>query len=123
MMGGLYHKALKNKTNLFNSILRERIQEYPNLGYANLGYKLLYMSEIYSSRYRIFTNQLIKAREKVGLTQVEVAQKLQKPQSYISKIELGERKIDFIELEDLCAIYKVSISYFQTVGRKEENNS
>ena len=56
-----------------------------------------------------------------GLTQLEVATKLNKPQSYISKIELGERKIDFIEMEDLCRIYNLPITNFTTAGGKEEN--
>jgi transcriptional regulator with XRE-family HTH domain len=66
---------------------------------------------------------LIKAREKAGLTQLEVATQLNKPQSYISKIELGERKIDFVELEDLCSVYNLPITSFITMGRKEENKS
>jgi transcriptional regulator with XRE-family HTH domain len=42
------------------------------------------------------------ARLDAGLTQVEVAAKLRVPQSYIAKIEQGERKISFIETLDLC---------------------
>lgn len=47
--------------------------------------------------------KLIKeARLQAGLTQVEVAAKLKVPQSYIAKVEQGERKISFIEVLDLC---------------------
>jgi transcriptional regulator with XRE-family HTH domain len=79
------------------------------------------VSDVYASRYQFLLKQLIKAREKTGLTQLEVATKLNKPQSYISKIELGERKIDFIEMEDLCRIYNLPITNFTTTGGKEEN--
>ncbi len=79
------------------------------------------MSDVYASRYQFLLKQLIKTREKAGLTQLEVATKLNKPQSYISKIELGERKIDFIEMEDLCRIYNLPITNFTTIGGKEEN--
>jgi len=47
--------------------------------------------------------KLIKeARLQAGLTQIEVATKLNVPQSYIAKVEQGERKISFIEVLDLC---------------------
>jgi transcriptional regulator with XRE-family HTH domain len=81
------------------------------------------VSNVYALRYQFLLKKLIKAREDTGLTQHEVATKLNKPQSYISKIELGERKIDFIELEDLCRIYNLPITSFTTRGRKEENKS
>lgn len=38
-----------------------------------------------------------------GLTQVELAEMLQKPQSYVSKYESGERKLDFVEVMSVCA--------------------
>jgi transcriptional regulator with XRE-family HTH domain len=81
------------------------------------------VSDVYALRYQFLLKKLIKARENAGLTQHEVATKLNKPQSYISKIELGERKIDFIELEDLCRIYNLPITSFATRGRKGENKS
>lgn len=39
-----------------------------------------------------------RARTKAGLTQVDVAQRLRKPQSYVSDAESGERRVDVIEL-------------------------
>ena len=53
-------------------------------------------------RKALLRKLLKEARLDAGLTQVEVASKLRVPQSYIAKIEQGERKISFIEVLDLC---------------------
>ena len=53
-------------------------------------------------RKALLRKLLKEARLKAGLTQVEVAAKLKVPQSYIAKVEQGERKISFIETLDLC---------------------
>ena len=69
--------------------------------------------QIYSTRYQTFLEKLRQARLDVGLTQVDVAQALGKHQSYISKCETGERRVDFVELLDFAAIYKKPIEYFK----------
>lgn len=67
---------------------------------------------IYTSEYKIVVSRLIEARNQSGLTQVDVTQKLKKPQSYISKIERGERRVDVTELSILAKIYKKPLDYF-----------
>lgn len=67
---------------------------------------------IYSKDYKNVVEKLKKARLDNGLKQSDVAQKLKKPQSYISKIERGERRVDITELKDLAKIYKKDITYF-----------
>jgi len=67
---------------------------------------------IYSKEYRKVVERLKKAREEVKLKQTEVAKKLSRPQSYISKIERGERRIDIMELKKIADIYKKSLDYF-----------
>lgn len=62
--------------------------------------------------YRHLLEQLRKARLKAGLTQVQVAKKFGKPQSFISKIESGERKVGVLELEKFAKLYKKPVSYF-----------
>lgn len=67
---------------------------------------------IYSREYKAVVDKLKKARLDVRLRQEDVASKLKKPQSYISKIERGERRIDIAELKELAGIYKKSLSFF-----------
>ena len=67
---------------------------------------------IWSENYKAFLEKFKKARIEAGLTQVEVSKKLGKPQSYVSKCEAGERRVDIAELKDFARIYKKPISYF-----------
>ena len=67
---------------------------------------------IYSKKYKNILKKIKKARLEIGLKQEEVADKLKKPQSYISKIERGERRIDIAELQELAKIYKKEINFF-----------
>jgi len=77
-----------------------------------MGMELTLSRHVYSDRYQIFLEKLRQARLDAGLTQLEVAQRLGKPQSYISKCESGERRVDFIELMDFAKNYKKPIEYF-----------
>lgn len=54
-------------------------------------------SSIFTDRHQAFISFLAAARKEAGLTQVELAARLGKPQSYVSKVERGERRIDVIE--------------------------
>ncbi|VXB41793.1 helix-turn-helix domain-containing protein [Brevundimonas sp. G8] len=56
---------------------------------------------VFSARYDQLRETLVKARREAGLTQAELATRLGKPQSYVSKIERGERRIDIVELIDI----------------------
>ena len=67
---------------------------------------------IYSKDYKEIIERLKKARIEAGLAQQEVADKLSKPQSYISKIESGERRLDVAEIKKFAVIYKKDISFF-----------
>ena len=70
------------------------------------------MASIYSKRYQRFLKRLQSARKAAGLTQVDVAEKLNKPQSYLSKCETGERRVDIVELADFAKLYKKPLEYF-----------
>src|SRR5271170_3097261 len=66
----------------------------------------------YSPRYGRFTALLRKIREEAGLSQTTLADKLDKPQTFVSKSELGERRIDFLETLDYCAACGVPLNQF-----------
>jgi len=60
-----------------------------------------------SPRQRRLTALLVETRRSRGLTQAEVAARLGKPQSFIAKVEGGERRLDVIEFIDLALALKV----------------
>ena len=57
-------------------------------------------SALFSERYASLVEELISARKIHGVTQVELARRLSKPQSFVSKIERRERRIDLVEFYD-----------------------
>lgn len=65
---------------------------------------------IYLKEYKKLIGKLKAARLEAGLTQVQVSKLLKQPQSYISKIEAGEQRIDAIELKAFAKIYKKDLS-------------
>ena len=67
---------------------------------------------VYSKDYKEIIKRLKTARIKTGFAQQEVADKLGKPQSYISKIESGERRLDVAEIKKFAVIYKKDVSFF-----------
>lgn len=66
----------------------------------------------YSEKYKSVIEKLKKVRIQNGWTQETVSEKLGRPQSYISKIERGERRLDIVELKELSDIYKKEITFF-----------
>ena len=56
----------------------------------------------HSERYKRFCELLAEARKKQRLTQAKVAERLGKPQSYVSKYEAGERRLDVVEFLDVA---------------------
>ncbi len=53
-------------------------------------------------RKKLLRQLLREAREDAELRQIDVAEFLSVPQSYVAKVESGERKISFIEVLDFC---------------------
>jgi transcriptional regulator with XRE-family HTH domain len=60
----------------------------------------------------VFLQRLRQARTEAGLTQNEVAKKLGRPQSFVSKIEAGERRVDAVELYELGRVYHKPFEFF-----------
>ena len=61
---------------------------------------------VYSDNYKKLIERLKQARLDAGLSQQVVASKLGKPQSYVSKVESGERRVDIIEVKEFAKLYK-----------------
>jgi len=69
------------------------------------------MKTIYKERYQQLLMLLVEARKTAGLTQAQVSALLDRPQSFIAKVENGDRRLDVIEFMVLC----------QALGQSPEN--
>lgn len=67
---------------------------------------------IYSAEYGLLLDRLRKAREKAGLTQEEIASRLGVTQSFVSKCERGERRLDLIEVRAWSQALGLSFAEF-----------
>lgn len=65
-----------------------------------------------SSKQQTLLQLLRQVREEAGLRQVDVAERLEQPQSFVSKYESGERRLDLLELELVCAACEVDLHAF-----------
>jgi transcriptional regulator with XRE-family HTH domain len=72
----------------------------------------------YSPKYGRFRVLLRKIREEAGLSQTTLAEKLGKPQTFVSKSEIGERRIDFLETLEFCAACGMSLTQFAELLEK-----
>lgn len=66
----------------------------------------------YTQASDIFRELLRDARVAKGLTQADVAKRLGFPQSYVSKYESGERRLDFVETAKVCEVLGMEIEQF-----------
>ena len=62
--------------------------------------------------YKRFLKRLRTARERAGLTQAETARRLKRGQAYVWKSEVGERRVDVVELLEFAKVYGVAITFF-----------
>ena len=67
---------------------------------------------IYSQDHKRIVERLKLAREQAKLDQTEVAKRLGKTQSYISKLESGQRRIDLVQLKTISKLYKKPLDFF-----------
>jgi transcriptional regulator with XRE-family HTH domain len=74
---------------------------------------------IYSREYGVVLRLLREARTKAGITQVELAKKLRQTQSFVSKIERGDRRLDIVQLRTLCRIFGLTLVEFVERLEKE----
>lgn len=57
---------------------------------------------MFNEKYDRFRQLLIEARRQASLTQVELSKRLSRPQSFVSKYERGERRLDVIEFFEVA---------------------
>ena len=87
--------------------------EYPILGYPwQAAYHRPVSKTAYTQANDIFRELLKETRVAKSLTQADVAKSLGVPQSYVSKYESGERRLDFVETALVCEALGMSIEDF-----------
>jgi transcriptional regulator with XRE-family HTH domain len=64
---------------------------------------------IHTAEQDVLCGLLRSYRERAGLRQTDVAEQLDEPQSFVSKYETGERRLDLIELHQVCTVLGVSL--------------
>ena len=78
---------------------------------------------VFTQRYNRFRQLLIKARQSAKLTQSQLSSKLSRPQSYVSKYERGERRLDLIEFLEIAEALQVEPETFiKTLLEENEEN-
>jgi transcriptional regulator with XRE-family HTH domain len=67
---------------------------------------------IHTRQYEAFRRSLKDARKATGVTQKELAARLSITQSAVSKIEMGEQRIDVIQLRQWCEALGITLADF-----------
>lgn len=66
----------------------------------------------HDKRLQMLAYKLRSVRITSGLSQHEIASRLHKPQSYISRCESGARRIDVFELQEFARVYQKPLTFF-----------
>jgi transcriptional regulator with XRE-family HTH domain len=75
--------------------------------------KLNHMTaSLLTKEYEKFRKLLEKYRQKRDITQAELAEKMERPQSFVSKYEHGERRLDVVEFLEIAKLLKINIPEF-----------
>lgn len=69
-------------------------------------------SNTHSARQKILQELLRRVRAEAGFRQVDLAERLGQPQSFVSKYESGERRLDVLELWLICNALGISLEEF-----------
>ena len=67
---------------------------------------------IYTDQHKVLIALLRDLRVEAGLTQAELAEKIGKDQTFVSKYESGERRLDILELREICQVLGMSLEKF-----------
>jgi len=82
---------------------------------------------IHRNEYRVLLDLLKEHRVRASVTQNEVSVALKRSQSFMSDIERGVRRLDLVELRDICTFLKIGLSRFvqefeQGLPRRHKRN-
>ena len=66
----------------------------------------------FTREYRIFIETLKSFRQKANLSQVTLAKKLAQSQSFVSKCERGETRVDVVQLRVYCQAFNITLPAF-----------
>ena len=76
---------------------------------------------VFTTRYDYFRHLLVEARKGTGLSQVDLAKRLSRPQSFVSKFERGERRLDVIEFLEIAEALGVdSYKFLSKVAKQPQ---
>lgn len=83
---------------------------------------------IYTREQSVFLRLLRETRENSGLTQVGLAEALNRSQSFVSKVERGETRLDVIQLRTLLTAMRVTLPVFtrrleHALGKEQSLNN
>ena len=76
-------------------------------------------NKLWEKRREAFREAIKEVRQKAGLTQKELADQMGKYQSYVSKYESGERRLDYVELTEVLDACGSSINSFHRLYNKK----
>lgn len=82
---------------------------------------------IHTAEYAALLELLREARVHANLTQVELAERLGQSQSFVTKVETGDRRLDIIQLRTICLALGTTLPVFvekleqQLVARRRES--
>src|SRR4051812_7667320 len=83
-----------------------------NLPCAPLAFKGCMEKSIYTAEYAQLLELLRETRKNADVTQIDLAKALGQTQSFVSKIEVGDRRLDVIQLRTICRVLGTSLPAF-----------
>lgn len=84
--------------------------QYPNFGYpASESPTVRVPRTIYSPEHMRLVKLLREHREAAGVRQTELAVRVDRPQSFVSKYEAGQRRLDLVEVREICVALDIDV--------------
>lgn len=73
---------------------------------------------LFSRKHDYFCALMLDARKRARLTQRQLADRLGRPQSWVSKYESGERRLDVVEFDEVAQVLRIDVPAFFRELRK-----